>query len=354
LHLWVQSLAVSGTDIFAGTADAGVFITTDNGVNWSQTGLYYVGHVYCLAVSGQNIFAGTSSNGVYVTTNNGQNWTQTSLNNVEVGALAISGTNVFAGTLHNGYGNVYLSTNNGLNWTETSLSLNGYCIGPFAVCGSYLFAGGGDSVYVTTNNGLNWALVGLNGPVNSFVISGLNIFAGMGGGGVKLTTNNGINWTAVNEGFPISPSLFSLGKNASYIFAGLLDNVWRRPLSELIGIKQIGSEVPTAYRLFQNYPNPFNPTTKIKFQIPPSPVTGEGRSTTPSVVRLVEGDVVKLIIYDLLGRDVATLVNDKMKPRTYEVVFDGSNYSSGIYFYKLSSSGGTESFSETKCMVLIK
>jgi hypothetical protein len=63
-----------------------------------------------------------------------------------------------------------------------------------------------------------------------------------------------------------------------------------------------------------------------------------------------KGGSVTLQIYDLLGREVATLINEKLSPGTYEVEFDGSNYSSGIYFYKLE----TETFSETKRMVLIK
>jgi hypothetical protein len=78
-------------------------------------------------------------------------------------------------------------------------------------------------------------------------------------------------------------------------------------------------EIPVLYKLFQNYPNPFNPTTRIKFDIPLSP-RGEG------------GRGVRLIIYDLLGREVATLVNEQLKPSTYEVEWDGSAFSSGVYF----------------------
>jgi hypothetical protein len=63
-----------------------------------------------------------------------------------------------------------------------------------------------------------------------------------------------------------------------------------------------------------------------------------------------QGVSTKLIVYDLLGREVTTLVNDQLKPGTYEVEWDASNYPSGIYFYKLS----TETFSETKKMALLK
>ena len=99
----------------------------------------------------------------------------------------------------------------------------------------------------------------------------------------------------------------------------------------VIGVEPISSTVPKSFRLHQNYPNPFNPKTKIKIEI------------------AKWGDV-KLIVYDILGREVAKLVNEKLKPGTYEVTFDGSNYASGVYFYKLIS----DDFSEIKKMLLIK
>jgi hypothetical protein len=94
--------------------------------------------------------------------------------------------------------------------------------------------------------------------------------------------------------------------------------------------------VPDEYKLLQNYPNPFNPSTTIKFSIP-SNVKGEISN-------------VKLIIYDILGKVVTTLVNEKMKAGTYEVKFDAGSLSSGMYFYNLS----TNNFSETMKMILIK
>ena len=99
----------------------------------------------------------------------------------------------------------------------------------------------------------------------------------------------------------------------------------------VIGVEPISSTTPSSFRLHQNYPNPFNPKTKIKVEI----------------AKLCN---VKLIVYDILGREVAKLVNEKLKPGTYEVEFDGSKYASGVYFYKLI----TDDFSETKKMLMIK
>ena len=101
-------------------------------------------------------------------------------------------------------------------------------------------------------------------------------------------------------------------------------------------IKQISSTIPKKYNLYQNFPNPFNPTSKIKFQI----------------TKLSD---VKLMVYDVLGREVATLVNEQLRPGTYEVDWNArhsgsSSYPSGVYFYRLS----TEDFSAVKKMLLIK
>ncbi|MCX6157692.1 MAG: T9SS type A sorting domain-containing protein [Ignavibacteriae bacterium] len=97
------------------------------------------------------------------------------------------------------------------------------------------------------------------------------------------------------------------------------------------GIINISSEVPTENKLYSNYPNPFNPTTKIKFAMPKA------------------GDA-KVIVYDLMGREIQTLVNERLQAGTYETTFDGSTLNSGVYFYKLATDG----FTETKKMLMLK
>ena len=98
----------------------------------------------------------------------------------------------------------------------------------------------------------------------------------------------------------------------------------------------------------QNYPNPFNPSTKIKFDVSKFP-SGR-RSAVAEGVPAGRGGFVTLKVYDALGREVQTLVNETLQPGTYETTFDGSNLNSGVYFYKLTSGD----FSETKKMLLIK
>jgi hypothetical protein len=98
-----------------------------------------------------------------------------------------------------------------------------------------------------------------------------------------------------------------------------------------IGITNISTEVPDDYCLYQNYPNPFNPSTKIKFDVPKS-------------------SFVKLTVFDMLGREVEVLVNEKIQPGSYEYYWNASKYTSGVYFYRLQ----TDDFVQVRKMLLIK
>jgi hypothetical protein len=86
----------------------------------------------------------------------------------------------------------------------------------------------------------------------------------------------------------------------------------------------------------QNYPNPFNPTTNVRFNIPP--------------LKGVRGMMTHLVLFDILGKEIQTLINEKLQPGTYEVEWNASNYPSGVYFYSLTAGD----FKETKKMILIK
>lgn len=98
-----------------------------------------------------------------------------------------------------------------------------------------------------------------------------------------------------------------------------------------VGINQLGSEIPKKFALHQNYPNPFNPETLIEFQLPSS-------------------TIIKLTIFDSIGKEVALLVNRELNAGTYRYKFNASNLASGIYYYSLE----TENFFESKKMILLK
>ncbi|GEM_PF-935922 len=101
--------------------------------------------------------------------------------------------------------------------------------------------------------------------------------------------------------------------------------------SGIIGIQNISSQVPKSFNLAQNYPNPFNPSTKIQFSLP-------------------ENEFVNIKVYDITGREVTTLVNQNLRAGVYSTDFNGSNLSSGVYFYTIRTAG----FAETKKMILTK
>jgi hypothetical protein len=242
---------------------------------------------------GSNIFAGTDNSGVFFSTNNGTNWIQIGLNNQTVYSLLVSGSNIFAGTLGNG---VYLTTNNGVNWIQTGLN---------------------------------------NQSVYSLAVSGSCIFAGTAGNGVYLSMNNGSSWVQKNEGFSVVPTVNELLIANGYIFAGTNgQSVWRRPLSDLITeIQPEKNTNPKEYYLGQNYPNPFNAVTKIKFNI-------AGNTVEQTFVS----------VYNILGKEIAVLVNKKLNPGTYEVSFDAGDLPSGVYFYRLTAG----KFTDTKKLIIIK
>jgi hypothetical protein len=119
---------------------------------------------------------------------------------------------------------------------------------------------------------------------------------------------------------------------------GILDVAWYDWNAAFTTDVEQTSSLPSHFSLKQNYPNPFNPSTKIKYTIPNVTLSG------------VEGSRVQLKVYDILGNEVGALVNESKPAGTYEVEFNASNLSSGIYFYKLQAG----SFTQTKKMILMK
>jgi hypothetical protein len=104
----------------------------------------------------------------------------------------------------------------------------------------------------------------------------------------------------------------------------------------LVTSARVEKPLPARFSLKQNYPNPFNPTTTIQFTIP------------PRTSRSIEN--VSLKVFDILGREVATLLNEPLAAGSYQVTFDGSKLSSGIYIYQMTAGG----FVNTKRMILVK
>ena len=276
----------------------------------------------------------TSNPNLLVSTNNGTNWT--TINSI-YGRLLINGNNVYV------YGPNYIniSSNNGLNWSTSYLYT--FEIYLMTALGNELYAVTYSSgIIKSTDNGytFNQTSQFSSSNIKSLIAFGTCVIAGAWGSGIIISTNGGISWIRKNEGFDgddyiITNLLYANG----YVLAGRVYyasgfqsyKVWRRDFQELVSVNEISSTLPSKYSLGQNYPNPFNPRTVISFSLP-----------------VVNNATLK--VYDVMGREVQTLVNEKLQAGTYEVTFDGSGLTSGVYFYKLM----TEGFSETKRMLLIK
>jgi len=277
-------------------------------------------------MAGTNLFAGTREGSVYRSTDDGTTWrpARSGLPEAAVETLLLSGTDVFAGVTSKG---IFRSTDEGTSWTAVSSDLTSTAVYSLVVDGVNVFAGGWGGVIRSTDGGTTWTAPNaalMNGGVRSLWISGMNLFAGTHSGTVLLSKDNGETWIDVGSGLKgVSVGAFAV--SGTKLFAGTGYNfmehwgagVWRCPLSEMTtSIRMATSKLPNGVLLHQNYPNPFNPSTTIRYEL--------SKSST-----------VRLGVYDLFGREVATLVNERKDAGIHEVKVDGSGLSSGVYFYRL-------------------
>jgi hypothetical protein len=157
----------------------------------------------------------------------------------------------------------------------------------------------------------------------------------------KRSTDDGINWGA---DYRLTNAAFFSGRPSVAVSGSSVHVVWydgregndeiyykRNPTGNVTGIETIGLELPGDFKLEQNYPNPFNPSSTIRFQIPSS-------------------GFVLLVVHDVLGNEVATLISEQMEAGTYTKQVDAKNLTSGVYFYRLH----TGNFVETKKFNLLK
>lgn len=363
--------------------------TTDGGTTWTNGNPnpgVITGDVYNIEALDANTAWCTTSPGatfIYKTTNGGTNWTQvyteaspsfinaikmvTPLNGYATGdpvagtwrilttvdggstwtnlptapagtgdgrnnCLQVTLPNIWFGT---GQGTVVRSTNAGLTWTTSPTTpLTTQVLG-IRFNSATLGVVGGASMVRTTDGGATWTAVTIGGTGNISGIDGSgNEFFAVRGTGLYRSTDGGVTWgaafhTAVGTGadLKIAPDPNGCFVGWSVATAGNIAKIVGNP----VGIVVNNNEIPNSYALQQNYPNPFNPTTNIKFSVPS---TG----------------LVKLTVFDVLGREVATLVNEVMPAGNYTSDFNAASLSSGVYFYSLESGD----FKQTKKMLLVK
>jgi len=331
----VYSLAVHNNKLIVG----GVFTTAGgipasniaqwDGSNWTMLGSGVSGDVRSLLSFNNNLYAGgVFSTAGSVTANNiakwdGSNWsslgsgmTLTNGNGQGVGALANYNNNLIAAGRFNNAGGVpvnFIAKWNGSSWSDIGGGFPGSYEGIYALYvsnnalyagGSFVTAGANNANSIAKWNGSGWSALG----------NGITNFSGQG---IVLSLTNYNNY------------LFAGGEFTSPDYSWIASNLCETVIP--IGIEPGNITIPKTYYLSQNYPNPFNPSTRISFSLP-------------------EKSFVTLRVYDMLGREIAELVNNELNTGNHSINWNASAYPSGVYFYKIEA--GT--FVESKKMVLIK
>ncbi|MHB9011907.1 MAG: T9SS type A sorting domain-containing protein [Ignavibacteriaceae bacterium] len=218
----VSSLVVIGGNLYAGTNDQGIFLSTDNGASWNaiNNGLTD-SSVTSFVNNGNNVFAGTLGGGIFLSTDNGASWNAVNngLTDLNVFALAVRGNNIFAGTNNSG---VFLSTDNGTSWNDVSHGITNAVIKSFAFIGNNIFAKTFTDVFLSTDNGTSWQTVntGLaNDNINCIAVKNGNLFVGTGNNGVFVSSDTGASWHQANTGLT-DTWINGLAVNGDNLFAG--------------------------------------------------------------------------------------------------------------------------------------
>ena len=287
--------------------------STDIGANWIPIGAGLPdSNVTCFSAKAEYLLVGMGGAGIFKSTNFGVNWIQ--CNNGLPGLLYVlsvlitdSSSLSYVKNLGNDSTSLYFSSNKGSNWEKNSASgIQNYKINVLTKSQNLVLAGLEiHGIYYSSNYGRFWQPANYGLPsecsISSFVTGYNFVYAGSYGNGVFGSTNYGLSWIDYSDGLD-NLNIKAVCVNNMYVYACGGPGLWKR--GHEIGIIKNTEFVPSSFFLYQNYPNPFNPNTKIKFSLPPS--------------KGARGMITQMTIYDILGREVSILVNEELKPGTYE------------------------------------
>jgi len=307
----VRSITSLDGVLYAAVWGVGVFSSSDNGATWVEMseGLIMSSYaVQSLTVANGNLFVGTFGLGVLRFDFDNNVWVELPVGYASVWSIAADANNtLYAGTSGAG---VYASTDNGESWGQINIGLPNMFVYSVSVYG--------EKVYVST-----WA-----GGVYSFAVGSL----GKSGSGVAPSIKSiplSGSWSSLGMG-GIEVSSIMVDEPTQTIYVGTSSGAIYKKVDGITDVNTT-TEIPNKFALAQNYPNPFNPSTKIEVSIP-------------------ESGLYAIKIFNVLGQEVATIVNKDFTAGKYSFNFDASNLTSGIYFYKLVGNN----VNMTKKMMLLK
>ena len=344
----ILSLASAGKYIFAGTND-GVCRSSDNGDTWERanTGFKWTGGAANQFAGVDTVLYVANSAGVYQSTDFGASWVpknnglmtiQTPYGTYTADALGIVSTPVGLFATQDLLGGAYLMRPEDTTWKSIGLKTHWCIASALTALGTTIFAGTSEGVFMHDGNDSTWVQRKNGLPDNiefcffASTDSLLFIHIGYAGGGIYVTSDSGKVWTPIGGTVFGGVSVSAMAANKKYLFAGTQGGVWRIPLADIAtSVNDHRSQLPAQYALYQNFPNPFNPSTVIRYQMPVN-----SRAT--------------LKVYDVLGREIATLVDGEQSAGTHSVTFNAAGISSGTYFYRFQA--GT--YSETKKITVLK
>ncbi len=310
--------------------------TTNGGTNWLEQSFVSgdaLGFQFVNSTDGYVLFKEMAGYKLYKTSNTGANWQPAYTSAVVMNDFYF--TTQLNGWMCGNSGTMLKTTNGGVNWASQTTGVTDSLLSVFFINANFGWAcGSGGRIIATTNGGTSWQTQtsGTTARLNDVEFGSATTGAIAGNNGTRLVTSSGgatwannieISQTKLTEVCFAGGNQVYVGGDLGYISLN----------SALTAIEPLNNTIPSEFTLKQNYPNPFNPATTIEFSIPNS-VSG----------------VVKLIVYDITGRQVSELINSKLNAGNYKINFNASGISSGAYFYKLSS----DNYSEIKKLVLIK
>jgi photosystem II stability/assembly factor-like uncharacterized protein len=250
--------------------------------------------------------------------------------------VANDGTIIVLAPYFNGYTTTWyytrISTDGGATWSVTAPRDAQNPVNEYGSTGDgSLFAATSAGVYRSTDHGTSWLQTSLTlGDVSSLAANSANaLFAGSASKGVFRSRDHGETWEPYSAGLPDSSITSLFVDDRGYLYAGTRKSGIFVTVGSTTSVGTGTDRESCEFRLDQNYPNPFNPATHIRYQIH-------------------DAGYLKLAVYDLLGREVAVLVNEIKQPGSYEVTWNASGFASGMYFCRMQAGG----YSQTTKLIL--